>query len=557
MAASNEPPNPGLEKIKFEMEKLSKIPSSIGSFKIPNDDDSIILFEIKTSPKLILKEPASFKVILPSNWPAKPPTVILLTSEVPMNVKCNGMFIGQPVKTTILDEMDGWSRTYNLSIIFYTLRDMFKIESSSGSSSPSSSSSSSTTSQQQWDIHSTPWLPDLPQDIPSGKLYGFIAGHAGGQGRRRTMEDAVVIQQKINLIKKYTSTSSIFAIFDGHAGDTCVKFVEENLPNILINELNSNDIDFREAIGRTFLKTDNLFLADSCISHTRSGCTACLVMFDGQDKLYAGNLGDCRAVLCREKGEAQELTFDCRADRPDEIARIIDSGGFVNNKRVNGQLAVSRALGDYDYKVPKRLVSPSPELTEIRLRTNDEFLLIACDGLWDVLSSEEAIRFVRDRINATGGDAITATRLSEISDQLVKHAIDDKKSTDNVSVLIAKIVPPEMDGGGIGGLPDTRPTTPIKAIGITANDDDDIDDDDFDTPIKKKNNPVTTPAIKPTTASKDINSPDFDFDDFDVPSKAATQTEKVKKDDAKGKGASIDTDEGLMEFLLDDENFKD
>ena len=81
-------------------------------------------------------------------------------------------------------------------------------------------------------------------------------------------------------------------------------------------------------------------------------------------------------------GRARDVTFDCRADRPDEVARIVARGGFVSNRRVNGALAVSRALGDAEFKRPHALVSACPEITETRLQPGDEFLLIACDGLW-------------------------------------------------------------------------------------------------------------------------------------------------------------------------------
>jgi serine/threonine protein phosphatase PrpC len=80
------------------------------------------------------------------------------------------------------------------------------------------------------------------------------------------------------------------------------------------------------------------------------------------------NLGDCRAVLCRA-GAALNLTVDCKASRPDEIARIVAAGGFVNKGRVRGQLEVSRALGDAAYKncddAAHSIVSSKAELTEV------------------------------------------------------------------------------------------------------------------------------------------------------------------------------------------------
>jgi ubiquitin-protein ligase len=277
------------------LDKLSSIPASVGKATHYEEDESnqSIIFKILPSPKLTIPKPAYFKVVLPTSWPVKPPTVTFLQGEVPPG--SIALALNQPVKCLLLDEVEGWSRTYNLSIIYYTLRDLFK------------KSNNGVPDDMKWDLASTPWLPVLPTDLPSGKHYGFIAGHAGGQGRRRTMEDCVIIKQGVNLTKHYTNSAALFGIFDGHAGDTCVKFVEATFPQVLIEELNKNT-DYREAIGSTFLKTDELFLSNEELANSKSGCTACAVVFDGSDRLFAANLGDCRAVLCRANGTALEVT---------------------------------------------------------------------------------------------------------------------------------------------------------------------------------------------------------------------------------------------------------
>jgi serine/threonine protein phosphatase PrpC len=78
------------------------------------------------------------------------------------------------------------------------------------------------------------------------------------------------------------------------------------------------------------------------------------------------NLGDCRAVLCRA-GAAVDLTADCKAARPDEVARVVDAGGLVSNGRIHGETEVSRSFGDSKYKAKgKEWVSSKPELTEVK-----------------------------------------------------------------------------------------------------------------------------------------------------------------------------------------------
>jgi hypothetical protein len=86
-------------------------------------------------------------------------------------------------------------------------------------------------------------------------------------------------------------------------------------------------------------------------------------------------------------------------------------------------------------------------MRKARLQPGDEFLLVACDGLWDVMTSEEAHGFVRDRLRAHGGRGEDRAVLTSIAAELVSCAIDDRRSTDNVSVLLARIVAPDADGG--------------------------------------------------------------------------------------------------------------
>lgn len=93
--------------------------------------------------------------------------------------------------------------------------------------------------------------------------------------------------------------------------------------------------------------------------------------------LYTANVGDARAVLSRA-GKAVRLTYDHKGSDKQEAKRIMDAGGFVMNNRVNGVLAVTRSLGDSSMK---EFVVGSPYTTETELSDEDEFLVIACDGV--------------------------------------------------------------------------------------------------------------------------------------------------------------------------------
>lgn len=117
--------------------------------------------------------------------------------------------------------------------------------------------------------------------------------------------------------------------------------------------------------------------------------------------LMVANAGDCRAVLCR-KGIAIDMSQDHKPINLPERRRVEESGGFIDDGYLNGILSVTRALGDWDMKLPHGSQSPlisEPEIKQITLTEDDEFLIIGCDGIWDVLTSQEAVSIVKRGLN--------------------------------------------------------------------------------------------------------------------------------------------------------------
>ncbi|CZR56954.1 related to phosphoprotein phosphatase 2C [Phialocephala subalpina] len=142
-----------------------------------------------------------------------------------------------------------------------------------------------------------------------------------------------------------------------------------------------------------------------------------------QRVLYTANVGDARIVLCRN-GKALRLSYDHKGSDENEGKRVASAGGLILNNRVNGVLAVTRALGD---SYMKDLVTGHPYTTETVIQADlDEFIILACDGLWDVCSDQEAVDLVRNQ-----PDPIAAAK------QLVDHALA-RFSTDNLSCMIVR-----------------------------------------------------------------------------------------------------------------------
>ncbi|CED83338.1 protein phosphatase [Phaffia rhodozyma] len=141
--------------------------------------------------------------------------------------------------------------------------------------------------------------------------------------------------------------------------------------------------------------------------------------------LFTANVGDARAVISR-RGKAVRLTYDHKGSDEQEAKRITDAGGFVMNNRVNGVLAVTRALGDASVK---EFVVGNPYTTETRLDEGDEFLIVACDGLWDVTEDQQAVDLI-----ANVEDPQEASKI------LLDHALESY-TTDNLSVLVIRLNP--------------------------------------------------------------------------------------------------------------------
>uniref|UniRef100_A0A1D1ZAD6 protein-serine/threonine phosphatase n=1 Tax=Anthurium amnicola TaxID=1678845 RepID=A0A1D1ZAD6_9ARAE len=198
--------------------------------------------------------------------------------------------------------------------------------------------------------------------------------------------------------------SAFYGVFDGHGGPDAAAYVRKHAVRMFFEDADfpqtsQADDGFLEEVAnslrKTFLLADDA-LADDCSVSTSSGTTALTALVLGRLLLVA-NAGDCRAVLCR-KGEAVEMSQDHRPSRASERRRVEDCGGYVDDGYLNGVLSVTRALGDWDLKLPRGAPSPliaEPEFMKAVLTEEDEFLIIGCDGIWDVMSSQHAVGVVR------------------------------------------------------------------------------------------------------------------------------------------------------------------
>lgn len=269
----------------------------------------------------------------------------------------------------------------------------------------------------------------------------ICVGWAEDIGRRDEMEDGFVFVDCFAGEKN----SAYFAIYDGHGGRQCVDYVTQYLHENLLVELQRVPKSVPDAFIRAFSTTDRNMQASGINS---SGCTACCCLLQEEKSsrsIYTAHLGDARAVICRG-GLAVRLTSmsDHKATDPAEAKRVIEAGGSIFNERVNGMLAISRAFGDHQLKapaLPNDVVSNVPDITSTELTDQDMFVIVACDGLWDVVEDQESVNLVlegiRELMALVGQDNLTHRRsMAEVLARMLIEEALARGTTDNVTCLM-------------------------------------------------------------------------------------------------------------------------
>lgn len=246
---------------------------------------------------------------------------------------------------------------------------------------------------------------------------------------RRKMEDKHVVMPQFNNIfgfaEDHPCSQAFFAVYDGHSGVDASDYAAIHLHCHLARSRNITK-DPAQALKEAFEKTDECFVAKAKREGLRSGSTGVAVLISGES-LYVAWLGDSQVVLSKG-GQAAQLMSPHKPDREDERQRIEALGGCVvyfGAWRVNGSLSVSRAIGDAEHKP---YISGEPEVEEFILEGDEDFLILACDGLWDVVKPPEAVECVVQYL-AEGGERSSVAKL------LVDSA-KNAGSNDNITVVV-------------------------------------------------------------------------------------------------------------------------
>ena len=229
---------------------------------------------------------------------------------------------------------------------------------------------------------------------------------------RQSMEDIGVTLP--NLTNDYKT--SLFAIFDGHGGNDVVKYIKDRIPEIIKKNLNDL-IQTEKCFINSFNKIDEeLKYYDS----ENTGSTATVVLIQ-DNKIYCANVGDSRAYIIYDN-YMKQITVDHKCTVPEEAERIRKCGGKITKNRVQGQLVLSRSLGDLYCK--KFGVTNIPDISVNKIDYNIKYVVIASDGIWDVVDENTIISMSKLKKNA-----------DEFCKDLVKKAIE-KDTKDNISCIV-------------------------------------------------------------------------------------------------------------------------
>ncbi|KAI9922536.1 hypothetical protein PsorP6_002398 [Peronosclerospora sorghi] len=306
--------------------------------------------------------------------------------------------------------------------------------------------------------------PVTVKDTASGQGNGLEFGLATMQGWRTGMEDAHVAELKpVGL----PHGCSLFAVFDGHGGRQVADLAAERVTKQLANAMKTGvfpddkaegaDPDkIGKAMREAFLSLDqnirDTFEKNYVSNH--SGCTAIAALITPTHIIVA-NSGDSRSIMAKD-GRTVEMSFDHKPINAEERKRIQNAGGLVRGNRVNGDLAVSRALGDFSYKArfdlpaEKQQVSAEPDIEIQKIDKTEEFLVIACDGIWDVMTNDDLCANIRQLMS--NGETDLRLIAEEILDSCLRAG-----SRDNMSIVIVKFPGARLGpGGGVAKLREER-----------------------------------------------------------------------------------------------------
>eukprot|EP00294_Goniomonas_avonlea_P010904 CAMPEP_0114555006 /NCGR_PEP_ID=MMETSP0114-20121206/8517_1 /TAXON_ID=31324 /ORGANISM="Goniomonas sp, Strain m" /LENGTH=399 /DNA_ID=CAMNT_0001740099 /DNA_START=1 /DNA_END=1200 /DNA_ORIENTATION=- len=282
-------------------------------------------------------------------------------------------------------------------------------------------------------ILSNPVCNETLQRKGLGKL---LVGCSDMQGFRRNHEDTHKVV--LSMGPKHPNLS-FFGVYDGHGGEEASLWAEAHLHDYVSKC--DNPLDY-EQCKAAVLACDAEFLLKEEVRDHGSAVVFCIVEPLGpaseakEWRVHCFNIGDSRSIIVRRDGTLVEMSQDHKPDNSEERSRILAAGGTVSANRVDGNLALSRAMGDWQFKsnpsigVEKQKVIVVPELTVETIREGDSLLLF-CDGLVEHLTNTQVAKLAHDAIAQYPDDP------AKVASMLIRESLQ-AGSKDNHSAMVVR-----------------------------------------------------------------------------------------------------------------------
>jgi serine/threonine protein phosphatase PrpC len=308
---------------------------------------------------------------------------------------------------------------------------------------------------------------------PETKLtYRAYAARTNNGIFRSYNEDRVSIIQKIFVDSKQQCPTSFFGLFDGHSGARCADYLRDKMhEHVTKQKAFKSDKSLALRLGIAECEADFSHVARQAADNSGSCALVCLLE---NDRLTAANVGDSRLVLSKGRGsQSQQVTQDHKPESEGEKARIMANGGSIfRSKRCSmkqiidsnglmtevvdevrygpfrvepGGLSVSRTIGDLPAKDPARRGNPrcvvaEADVFEVRLEHDHDFMVLACDGVFDVLTTEQVVQTCWQSLSANAR-LYGLREACRLAAEAVMKAAFDNKSMDNVTVIVVAFQP--------------------------------------------------------------------------------------------------------------------
>ena len=237
---------------------------------------------------------------------------------------------------------------------------------------------------------------------------------------RKSMEDFSDINPYFYHDDQYKI--SFFALYDGFCGKEVAVYLQKNLQQCLFTHIKKNKFDIEKSFGDTFAQMENSIKEISNSSTCGSTATVALIV---NKIIYCANIGNSSCYSIYNKNQIKKISIDHDCKNQNEILRVKQNGGEIFNKRVFGALSLTRCFGDFDFKAYG--VTAKPTISKKKIGKEENYLIIASDGVWDVINEEELKGYISKK-NLSA---------SELSALVINEALKNY-SRDNVSCIVIK-----------------------------------------------------------------------------------------------------------------------